>query len=303
MVLVDRFGRPLTHLRISVTSRCNHRCIFCHREGVVEELLRELSPEDLGFVARVASRLDITNYKLTGGEPLVRDDIVGIVQEIRPYASSISMTTNGSLLKKYARALVEAGLDYANVSLHSLKPSVFHEITGGKLEPVLEGISEALDSGLELKLDFLLLKHNRDEVESILDFASSMGVSINLIELIPLGMGREEWSRLHESLDPVVKMLEEKAVKKTVKEFQNRPTYILPSGIAVTVIRGYGNPDMCRACTRIRLTPDGRLKTCIFRNDNLVDAWDAIKSRDEEKLAELIREANKRREPFFKTRV
>ena len=302
VMLIDRFGRPLTHMRISVTLRCNHSCIFCHMEGIPLSLsLRnELLPEEYGLIAKAARDLGIKHYKLTGGEPLLRNDIVDIIREIRPYASSISLTTNGSLLAKYAKDLKEAGIDYINVSLHSLKPNVFKFITGGNLNSVLKGIEEALNVGIKLKIDFLALKFNENEFKEIIDYASKHGLDMNVIELIPLGIATNAWKSMHVSLNGIERFLEGMAIKKYVKEFQNRPTYILPTGIKVTIIKGYANPDLCMKCTRIRLTPDGKLKLCIYRNDLYIDLKPALKMKDIGRIKELIVKANRLREPFFK---
>ena len=302
VMLIDRFGRPLTHMRISVTLRCNHSCIFCHMEGIPLSLsLRnELLPEEYGLIAKAAGDLGIKHYKLTGGEPLLRNDIVNIIREIRPYASSISLTTNGSLLAKYAKDLKEAGIDYINVSLHSLKPDVFKFITGGNLNSVLRGIKEALNVGIKLKIDFLALKFNENEFKEIIDYASKYGLDMNVIELIPLGIAANEWKSMHVSLNGIEKFLESIAIKKYIKEFQNRPTYVLPTGIKVTIVKGYANPDLCMKCTRIRLTPDGKLKLCIYRNDLYIDLKSALKMKDVDRIKELIVKANRLREPFFK---
>ncbi len=299
-MLIDRFGRPLTHMRISVTLRCNHSCIFCHREGIKSVSNYELRPNELALIAKVASKLGIVNYKLTGGEPLIRNDIVDIVKSIRPYAKVISLTTNGSLLSKYSKGLAEAGIDYINVSLHSLRPHTFKLITGGDISKVLEGIKEALNQGIKLKLDFLLLKYNVGEVNDIINYASNLGIDLNVIELIPLGLSLNEWRKLHVSINGISDELERIAVRKYVREFQLRPTYVLPTGIKVTLVKGYCNPALCSRCTRIRLTPDGRLKTCIYREDNLVSLLKYVKEGDVEGIREAIIKANKLREPFFK---
>ncbi|MCD6324107.1 MAG: GTP 3',8-cyclase MoaA [Desulfurococcales archaeon] len=300
-VVRDRFGRPVDSLRISVTLRCNHSCVFCHMEGIIKDgKLRELSPEDFGFIAEVLRRYGVRNYKLTGGEPLVRGDIVEIVSQLRPYAYDLSMVTNGSLLKHFAKPLAEAGLDRMNVSLHSLREDVFRRITGGKLKPVLEGIEEALQYGHIIKLDYVYLSWNKGELKDVVNYAASKGLDLNVIELIPIGMSEDLYSALEAGMNPVLRFLESVAVSKKVNPFQNRPTYTLPEGIRVTVILGYGNPYLCAACTRLRMTPDGKFKTCIFDNDNLVDAWDAIKGRDGEGLTSKFLEAVNRREPHFK---
>jgi len=297
----DRFGRPVDSLRVSVTLRCNHSCVFCHMEGILGGHKRkELSPEDYGFLSSILSKLGVRNYKLTGGEPLVRRDIVDIVNEIRPKAYEVSIVTNGSLLRHYAKGLAEAGLDRMNVSLHSLREEVFNKITGGRLKPVLEGIDEALNYGHIIKLDYVFLRWNSGEFRSLIDFASKKGIDINIIELIPLGMDQKRYSELVASVDPVMSYLERISVRVEVNPFQNRPIYYLPQGNKAVVIKGYGNPYLCAGCTRLRMTPDGKFKTCIFVNNNLVNAWDQIKNRDEEGLKQAFLEAVERREPYFK---
>lgn len=295
---VDRFGRPVTHLRLSVTNRCNHDCIFCHREGIFRTPEYEMSPEEIGFLAEVLSGVGIKFVKLTGGEPLVRNDIVEIVRSISPYAE-VSMVTNGSLLKHFAAGLADAGLARLNISLHSLNPAVFKEITKGRLEQVLEGVKAAIDAGLPVKFDVVVLKHNFGELRDLVRFATRVGADINLIELIPIGMGFHEWKKLHADVDPIESWLDERAVSVERLPFQNRAVYRMPEGISVYVIKGYGNPELCAACTRIRMTPDGKFKTCIYRQD-YIDALPAIKAGDKEALIEVFRKAVAVREPFFK---
>ncbi len=259
----------------------------------------ELTAQDWGFAASVASSLGIKYYKITGGEPLVRNDIVDIVRTIKDSGGIVSVVTNGSLLAKYAEELADL-VSYINVSLHSLKPEIFRKITYGRLEPVLKGIEEALRNGIKLKIDYVVLSLNSNEYTDIINYASNKGINLNIIELIPLGMSLTEYNRLHAPMDPIEKYLDKISVKKDMKAFQNRPTYILPSGIEVTVIKGICNPEMCMHCTRIRMSPDGKIKTCIYRNDSLLDAYPFIISRDAEGLKQLFIKANSLREPFFK---
>ncbi len=298
--LRDRFGRPVTKMRISVTLRCNHRCIFCHREGISKVRLYELSPSEIGFVAEVASELGIRDFKVTGGEPLIREDIVEVISYLSRHGDRVSITTNGSLLSKYAYQLKEAGLSYANVSLHSLNNEVFRKITGGDLSNVINGILSAVEAGITVKLDYLVLKWNSSEFREILNFASKLGLNVNVIELIPLGLAFKSWKELHVPIDPIEGYLEKTSVKKIIRRFQNRPTYVLPTGISVTLVKGYENPELCSGCDRIRLTPDGRIKTCIYRDDLQVDLLPAIKARDRQQLENLLRKAVEIREPYFK---
>ncbi|MEM1532672.1 MAG: radical SAM protein, partial [Desulfurococcaceae archaeon] len=229
-LLIDKYGRLLTHARVSITNKCNYSCIFCHKEGINWSTANELSPEDWSFFASTVSRLGIMYFKLTGGEPLTRSDVVSIVKGIKPYVKEVSMTTNGSLLDKYAGELLDSGLDRVNVSLHSLNKEVFRELTGGVLERVIKGIEAAVGLGLVVKLDYLVTSLNAHEYMDIINYAESLGVDLNIIELIPLGLASEKYMELHSQLSNVEKYLEEAAVSKTKYYFQSRPTYVMPSG-------------------------------------------------------------------------
>ncbi|MGC8974881.1 MAG: GTP 3',8-cyclase MoaA [Thermoprotei archaeon] len=298
--LRDRYGRAVDRFRVSVTQRCNHACIFCHREGIFRFEEEALDPEDYGFLAKVSKTLGITKYKLTGGEPLVREDIADIVRELRYYSNEVSLSTNGSLLKNKARSLAEAGLDRLNLSLHSFKDEVFTYITRAPLKPVMEGLIEALDVGLKVKINFVVMRSNVNEISRLLDFASRVSVSANLIELIPLGTPQNVYMKEHVSLSEVEDLLEKRATRKYYRDFQNRPTYVLDSGVEVTLIRGYGNPYLCSGCTRLRLTPSGKIKVCIYREDVFVDVKEALKNRDALAVEEALKKATLLREPYFK---
>ncbi len=299
-LLIDRYGRGLDRLRISVTNRCNHACIFCHREGLKNFREDELRPEDYGFLAKVAYKLGINKHKLTGGEPLIREDIAEVVKELKLNADEVTLSTNGSLLKYRVKALVEAGLDRANVSLHSLKDNVFAYIAKAPLKPVLEGIRESMEYGLKIKINYVVMKSNYNEFKDIINFALTNGFDLNIIELIPLGTPPKVYTEEHVGLEEIDKYLSSIALSKRVTEFQNRPEYILPSGVKVTLIKGYNNVYLCAGCTRLRVTPDGRFKTCLYKDDVFVDARPAIKARDEVGLVEAFKKAVSLREPYFK---
>ncbi len=298
--LIDRFGRPVDRLRVSLTMRCNHSCVFCHREGIGAKGGRgELGWRDWAFVARVASRLGIRYVKLTGGEPLVRDDIVDVVAGMAEHLDEVSMVTNASLLKSLASKLAEAGLSRVNISLHSLRHDVFKSITGGSLKHVLEGLKAALDAGLRVKINYLVLKHNAGEFKDIIAYAARIGADVNVIELIPLGTAVPKYEAMHAPLDRVEEWLSRRAVKFWESSFQGRPTYELPEGIRVYLIKGFGNPSLCARCSRLRMTPDGLIQTCIYRPDQIVDARDVIVERDAEGLTRALARATMLREPYF----
>jgi len=260
----------------------------------------ELSPSDWGFVARTVVPMGIKYYKITGGEPLVRPDAPEIVREIREAGGIVSMVTNGSLLDKYAERLVISGLEHLNVSLHSLDPDKFYRITRGRLENVLKGIEEALQYGLKIKIDYVVLTWNKDEYLNIINYAEKHGLDLNIIELIPLGMKPDDWRKLHVGLEDIIDYLERHSIEKKIKDFQSRPIYMLNSGIEVTVIRGICNPELCMRCTRLRMTPSGGIKTCIYREDDIIDAYRYIIERDSQGLINAFKKAVEIREPYFK---
>jgi cyclic pyranopterin phosphate synthase len=304
-MLVDRFGRPLKGLRISVTNRCNHRCIFCHMEGS-PPAETELTAEMIEVIARAASQLGIEEYKITGGEPLIRKDILDIVGILTQYSDQVSMTANGSLLTEYAEGLAEKRIHHVNVSLHSLKKSVFDFVTRGRLEKVLAGIDAALENGIDVRLNVTLLKYNMSEIPGIIDYAGSRGMNVNIIDLMPIFYNNggppkvmvKYWRSIKGDMKLVEELIAEKAVSVTRRELHNRSVYIMPSGITVTVIKGYMNPEGCAHCTRMRITPDGFVKTCLYR-DPLYDLKPYLLKKDVEGVKRILIKANSQREPFF----
>lgn len=302
-ILIDRFNRRVNSIRLVVTTRCNYKCIFCHREGLSGSRRNEvLEPEDYGFLAKVARRLGIVDFKITGGEPLVREDIVEIIAEIKKSIENISLTTNGYFLVDLASGLANAGLERVNVSLHSLKDDVYRVITGTRfsVKRVLEGIDSAIENGIKVKLNFLVMKLNLDEFDNIVDFASRKGLDINVIELIPLGTPPEVFSEQKINVDLIIEKLKQLSSHVLISEFQNRPIFTLHSGIKVTVIKGFENPHLCSRCTRIRITPEGWIKTCIFVENPYVDISKELKNRDEDELIRKFKQAVALREPYFK---
>ncbi|MGB9827465.1 MAG: GTP 3',8-cyclase MoaA [Thermosphaera sp.] len=301
-MLKDLFGRTVDSFRVVVTSRCNYNCIFCHREGLTGlKRMEVLTPEDYRYLAYVSSKLGISYFKITGGEPLIREDISAIVKGIREYSKEVSLSTNGYFLKKLAGALADAGLDRVNVSVHSFNDEVYQAITRTKanVKLVLEGIEQAIEHGIRVKINFLAMKINIGEFEKILEYASSRGVDVNVIELIPLGTPYNVYLEQRTSLDPIVEKLTQNSSSMVISSFQNRPVYTLPSGIKATVIRGYGNPDLCARCSRLRLTPEGWIKTCIFMEDPFIDISKELKNRDEYGVVEKIKKAVSLRKPYF----
>lgn len=302
-MLIDRYGRPVTGLRITITHKCNYRCFYCHMEG--EEGGEGLTVNDVARLMRVGKKLGIDKVKLTGGEPLLRRDIADIVKAISDVGvADLAMTTNGSLLRDCVAELVEAGLKRVNVSLPSLKKGVFEKITGvDMLDRVMEGLLKAKDFDLRpIKLNTVLLKGLNDgEVWDLMEFAGRHGFILQVIELEPLGVTNELYNKYHASLDAIEKWLESRAVKvEERREMQKRRQYDL-GHVKVELVKAVNNPEFCMHCTRLRVTADGKLKPCLMRSDNLIDVLGVLKrGANDEELLQLFVEAVKAREPYFK---
>ena len=291
MAMVDSFGRKVTGLRIALTPRCNLRCIYCHHEGEVKPE-KEMPAEMVVSVARAAAELGVRSLKFTGGEPLLRRDLADLLSQM-PQDLDISLTTNGVFLAEQARNLAEAGLDRVNVSLDSLNPKTYRAITGcqeGDLERVLAGIDAAKIAGLwPLKLNVVVLKKNEREILELIEFSRERGLILQLIELLDLrGLG------ISGDIDGIERSLQAKADSVRIREMHRRKKYFL-DGAEVEVVRPMDNTEFCANCTRLRVTSDGKIKTCLLRNDNLIE----IGTCDCEKIKDQLLEANDRREPYF----
>lgn len=293
-------------MRFVVTLRCNFKCIFCHRENS-QVCGDELSPDELSILAEAFARVGVRKYKITGGEPLLRDDVVEVVKCLRGYggADDVSMTTNGFYLGERINKLVEGGLDRINVSLHSLRPSRFEFITGvNALERVVSGIKESLNYSLsKIKLNFVTLKGiNEDEVWDVIKFAEDLGIHVQLIELHPVGRGKNLFSNYYASLSGVLADLREKAVKVMIRgELHNRPIYVLPSGTTVEVVRPVLNPIFCAGCSRIRVSPNGALIPCLNSDASFPTAHiikgELCRDRKVDEVVKLILRVNSIRRP------
>jgi cyclic pyranopterin phosphate synthase len=263
-----------------------------------------MAPEEIQRIAGVAASFGITKIKLTGGEPLLRSDILGIVRGIKsvPGISEVSMTTNGTLLSNLAKSLKEAGLTRVNVSLDALEPETYRFITGtNALERVVLGIKDALKAGLSpVKVNVVVLKGvNDDQIWNMIDFAEKNDAILQLIEL-ESAVEDELYRRYHSDLARIEKELKRKAEKIRVRSMHHRRKYLLPGGVEVEVVRPMHNTEFCKYCNRIRVTSNGRFKPCLFRSDDLVDFLDPMRNGvSDEALRELFVEAVKRREPFF----
>jgi GTP 3',8-cyclase len=273
--LTDKFGRAITDLRISITDRCNYKCVYC-RTGNEGALYGELPFDDYLRMARVMVSLGITKVRLTGGEPLLRKGVVDFVRELsalRTVASGsldIAITTNGHLLADMAQPLKDAGLNRITVSMDAVDPDRFTRITRvpGGFEHVLAGVRAARRAGLwPLKVNCVLMRgFNEDQIIPFGMFAREEGVIVRFIEFMPLEEGRV-WS------PATVVTLEE--ILERMADY--RPLVEVPRGRSETARRfrfddGVGeigiiapvSHPFCGHCSRIRLTSDGKIRTCLF---------------------------------------
>ncbi|BAK82545.1 GTP 3',8-cyclase MoaA [Komagataeibacter medellinensis] len=277
---VDRLGRPLRDLRISVMDRCNFRCPYCMPEATYHEAFRFLGPEErLDFneierVARVAAELGVTKIRLTGGEPLLRPGLPDLVSQLRvlPGIEDIALTTNGVLLPRFAPALLQAGLRRVTVSLDSLDPVVFAHMSGGRsdLSTVMEGINAAGAAGFEggVKINTVVQRGVNDAgVPDILARFRNTGITVRLIEYMDVG-NRNGWDRTDvvpsDELRARITALWplEPLPPRYRGEVARRYRYVDGAG-EIGFVSSVSAP-FCGACSRARLSSDGKLYTCLF---------------------------------------
>jgi len=308
MVLIDSFGRPLLNLRVAITRECNLRCPYCHREGEEKNERNdtvEMTVDEVVRIVRVAVGLGISKVKLTGGEPLMRKDVVEIIRGIASLQGlkDLSMTTNGTLLTSLAKDLRVSGLMRVNINLPTINREVYNKLTGGRLEDVLGGVKAAVDVGFyPVKLNMLVLKNvNDDAVPEMMEFAKVSETILQLIELEPINISNDYYHTYHKPLDDYESVLRQRAVRvETRHRMQNRHVYHLPHA-KVEVVHPIENTAFCTHCTRLRVTSDGKLKPCLMRNDNLVDVLTPMRNgASDEELTELFKLANQKREPYNK---
>lgn len=272
----DNFGRELNSIRISVTQDCNLNCFYCHREGQKGKD-NKVSLDSYKKLFILSKEIGITKVKFTGGEPLVRIDIAEIIKLAKQYFTDISMTTNGILLKEYAKILKEAGLNRINISLHTLNSKTYKKITGSTFNSrVIESIHAAKEAGLEpIKINYLVMKGLNDhEFTDLLSFTAREGLILQVIELeVPRESEDLEWfKKYHKNLKEYEEYLEKSKVKIAYNTLHNRKKYFVPVNnviAEVELVSPMHNTEFCINCHRIRFTAEGELKPCLFRDDNI----------------------------------
>ena len=284
--LVDGMGRTIVNLRISVTDRCNFRCTYCMPADNVEFMSRDklLTFEEITRIARIGAGMGIKRLRLTGGEPLMRKDLPTLVSMLTQIEGidDVAMTTNAFFLKEHAKALKEAGLKRLNISLDALDPEKFRDVNRRDcLKEVLEGMRVSAEIGFKsIKVNAVAMKNfSETEIMRLIEMGRSDGFEIRFIEFMPLDSD-QMWERDkvlfgHEILDIIRKKYELIPIENSL-EIGPASEYNFADGKGrIGIITAVSNP-FCDHCNRIRMTADGKLRTCLF-------------SADETNLKELIR--------------
>ena len=275
--LADSFGRKVRYLRLSVTDRCDLRCVYCMAEHMVFLPKAELlSLEELDRIAAIFVGLGARKLRITGGEPLVRKGVMELIQALGRRLSSgaleeLTLTTNGSRLTEFAQDLAKAGVRRINVSLDTLKADLFHTLTrGGQLQKVIEGVDAAQAAGLSVKINTVALaRDNADEIPRLVEWAHARGCDITLIETMPMG---------EIDADRTDQFLSLSRVRRDLESFWSLADIPLSTGGPARYVRveetggrlGFITPlshNFCEACNRVRLTCTGVLHTCLGQDD------------------------------------
>ena len=278
--LKDRYGRVHDYLRISVTDRCNLRCLYCMPEEGVEfaESSALLSYEQIAEVVKAGAALGIRKLRITGGEPLIRPKLDSLIARLSniPGIEDIALTTNGIFLAKQAKALREAGLKRVNISLDTLDPARFRFIARrGDLQRVMEGIEAAAEAGVDLiKLNCVLLKGvNEDEIAAFLRMAYERPLHVRFIEYMPIGHADEGWKAHYLPLSRVLETAREQGYSITRKNgvAGNGPSddWEMAGGVGSFGLIHPISDHFCKSCNRLRLTADGNVKPCLYWVDEL----------------------------------
>ncbi|EAK4729249.1 GTP 3',8-cyclase MoaA [Campylobacter coli] len=292
-MLIDQFGRKINYLRISVTQRCNFRCLYCMPKIPFNHQPKEnlLSFEELFLFVKVAIDEGIEKIRITGGEPLLRKDLSVFIKMINDYKKDLDLaiTTNGFLLKDFAKDLKDAGLKRLNISLDTLE-SKKAKILAQKdvLDSVLAGIDEALSIGLKVKLNTVVLKGlNDDELIPLLEFAKSKNIQIRFIEFMENIHAYGKLQGLKR--DEIIQILSQKYQVKLIKKAEKAPVSIYSAdGYKFGIIDPHSH-EFCDSCNRIRLSAEGLLIPCLYF-DEALSIKEAVRKGDINAAAKILQE-------------
>lgn len=274
--LIDPFSRTIEYVRLSVTDRCDLRCVYCLPKGFKDFEVPEhwLSFDEIERVIRAFGELGVHRVRITGGEPLVRKNMPQLAARLAclPGIDDLSLSTNAVQLAKHARALKDAGVTRLNVSLDSLQPERFHAITGGKLEKVLAGLQAAKDAGFHpVKINMVVMKGvNDDEVEDLVEYCIANDFTLRMIETMPMGETGRDATRQYMDLQIVKQRLEQRyELIPTVMNGGGPARYFKVGGSNLRI--GFITPisqHFCATCNRVRLSVDGTLYMCLGQEHN-----------------------------------
>lgn len=289
--MIDNYGRDINYIRISVTELCNLRCRYCMPEEGIEKRSHEemMTAEETVDAAKAAVSLGIRKIRITGGEPLVKRGIVKLCEEIAAIdgVEELCITTNGTLLRKYAKRLYDAGVNRLNISLDTLDSDKFSYITRlGELDDVLDGIEAAFEAGFEkIKINTVLMGgFNDDEIEAFVNLTKDRPIEVRFIELMPIGGGIDFDKAKFISCQQVLQRVPE--LESLELSDGVASMYRLPGAAGrVGLIRPI-SCEFCSGCNKIRLTADGMLKPCLH-----LDAEISVKGHTQDEMAEIMREA------------
>lgn len=309
----DCYNRPITSLRLSINHECNLACFYCHKEGMVKDK-RQMTPAEIERLVKLGTELGIQKVKLTGGELLLRSDVVEIVKRISPLMTEVSLTTNAIKLAPLAKPLKAAGLSRVNISLHTIQPESYKKICGvNHLDDALAGLKAAIIVGLQpIKINMVLLKGINDhQVSEMLAFAAEKSAILQIIEF------ETDKERINGKL-----YLEHH------QDFRNLRDWLLISGkiigsnplhsreklllsklpddkklaqpVVVELVMPMHNTEFCANCTRIRLTAGGYVKGCLFNKTNVFDILGPLRAGvDDEQLKDLFLNVIRNRKPYW----
>jgi len=297
MNLIDSFGRTIDYLRLSVTDRCNLRCIYCMPPEGVDRITHDevLRFEELIRICRVLASLGIGTVRVTGGEPLVRKGVVDFVGELKAVKGikRVSITSNGVLLGKYLQALVSAGLDAVNISLDTIDNEKFHRLTKGEgLDNILSSIDMALELGLEVKINCVPMRgFNEEDIVRLTALARDKKMAVRFIELMPLGAAAaiqplptsEVASLIEKAFGPLTASPIKPGSGPAV--YHTLPGFVGYIGLIDALSRGF-----CESCNRLRLTASGILKPCLSSDIGIDIRWLVRDNISDKKIEETVRE-------------
>lgn len=275
--LIDRFGRRIEYVRLSVTDKCDLRCFYCLPRGfkAFEEPEHWLNFDEIERVLRVFGELGVARVRITGGEPLLRKNLAGLAARLKrlPGIDDLSLSTNATQLPKQAHALKQAGVARINVSLDSLNPQRFHDITGGQLEQVLAGLRAARQAGFHpIKINMVAMRGvNEDEIAGMVEFCIEHGYTLRLIETMPMGhTGREAVNHYLDLQQVRARLAQKYELIPSVMPGGGPARYVQVAGTNLRI--GFITPisqHFCETCNRVRLSVDGVLYLCLGQEDKL----------------------------------